>query len=252
MKDAIGNRMKSNYESRYKFYLTRRTPVIIRIDGKAFHTYTKPFPSIFKNPIVQDAMAYTTQRLVENIQGAMVAYQQSDEISILLSDYTSIRAEAYFNYEVDKICSITASMATAHFNDYMNKHGSAYTNGRLAMFDSRVANFPKEEVVNYFIWRQQDWTRNSIQMLGREHFSHKQLEGKSNIDVMDMLVNQKQVHWNHLPTWLKRGICVYHTKYIADSAPKVAASSVIVDKDIPIFKSDRSFIQRFTDYTTDK
>lgn len=253
-KDSLGDRMKKNYECRSKTYLTRRTPAIIRIDGKAFHTYTKPFPSIFKDPIVQIGMRETARYLVENLQGAMVAYQQSDEISILLNDYTSLSSDAYFNYEVDKICSITASMATAKFNTIMREQFNAKAyNMSLALFDSRVSNYPKEEVTNYFIWRQQDWTRNSIQMLGREYFSHSQLHGKSNIDVMDMLVNEKGVHWNHLETELKRGICAYHTGKFHNGSGNIAGSgSVEVDLDIPIFTKNRSFIEQFVNYTTDE
>ena len=156
-KDPIGDRMKKNYENRARTYLTRRTPVIIRLDGKAFHTLTrdceKPFDDRFGW-----AMQKTGSMLVHLIQGCLCAYVQSDEISLLLTDYRRFNTEAWFDYNLQKIVSVSAAMATAYFNEY-------YDSDRIAFFDSRAFNLPREEVNNYFVWRQKDWIRNSTRQV---------------------------------------------------------------------------------------
>ena len=198
MKD-IGTRMKENYENRYRFYLTRRTPVIIRLDGKAFHTLTKdcekPFDLDFNT-----SMVYTAAQLVADIQGAKIAYVQSDEISILLTDYDNLDTEAWFDYNLQKIVSVSAAMATSKFTECYLFPGDT----REALFDARAFNIPRDEVSNYFIWRQQDWIKNSVQMLARAHFSHKALLGK-NQQAMITMLEKIGVRWNELPELLKNG-----------------------------------------------
>ena len=197
MFDTLGTRMKENYESISKTRLIRRTPVIIRIDGKAFHTYTrgmaKPFDSIL---II--AMQNTMKFLCENVQGCVLGYHQSDEISLLLIDYKRFNSCAWFDNEVQKICSISASLATGFFNQEIKRLISNLTeeefkalsqpvseayqdilDHKLAFFDARCFNVPREEVTNYFYWRQQDAIRNSVQMVGQFYFSHKELHKKS-------------------------------------------------------------------------
>jgi len=198
MKD-IGTRMKENYENRYRFYLTRRTPVIIRLDGKAFHTLTKDCEKPFDLPF-NNSMTYTALQLVSDIQGAKIAYVQSDEISILLTDYDNLDTEAWFDYNLQKIVSVSPAMATSNFTKRYIYPGDP----REALFDARAFNIPRDEVANYFIWRQQDWIKNSVQMLARAHFSHKALHGKNQSTMITML-EEKGVRWNELPEHLKNG-----------------------------------------------
>lgn len=230
-KDSFGDRMK-RYESVPRLQLTRRTPVIIRLDGKAFHTFTRglerPFDEAL-NSAMTDTMAY----LVSNIQGAVFAYKQSDEISILLKDWDTLTTDAWFDYNVQKMVSVAASMATMHFNKIF-KHPKKDT---LAMFDARAFNIPKEEVVNCFLWRQQDATRNSINSVGQANFSHKQLHGKNTTQVQDMLMLEKGINWNDIPTRYKRGTCVY----------AVQGGGFQIDLDPPIFSQDRDYITRHLD-----
>jgi tRNA(His) 5'-end guanylyltransferase len=192
-------RMKSNYEDRYRFHLTRRTPIIIRLDGKAFHTYTKNLNKPFDIGLIED-MQNTTKFLCENIQGTKIGYTQSDEISILITDYDTIDTAAWFDYNVQKICSISSSLATAYFNQ-LRREREIY---KLAYFDSRVFNIPREEVSNYFLARQKDAVRNSISMLAQSLYSHKQLEYK-NINDMQEMCFQKGYNWNDLEYYKKRG-----------------------------------------------
>lgn len=237
--DTLGDRMKG-YEIVSKSLLTRRTPVIIRIDGKAFHTFTRCLsgvdPSMEQTPFSQmmhDTMMYTAKMLVENIQNCVIAYTQSDEISLLLRDYDELETQPWFGYSVQKMVSVSASIATAAFNNFfINEVRTPTKFSDIALFDSRVYNLPKEEVTNYFIWRQQDASRNSIQMFGRFYFSQKQMHGKNNSQVQDMLMLKQGVNWNDLSTWMKRGSCVVRTP----------DRGVIDDNNIPIFTQDREYI----------
>ncbi len=184
MPDSLGDRMKQYYEDRGRVYLTRRTPAILRIDGRAFHTFTRTFEKPFDTKF-SAAMDYTTSALMKQIQGAKMAYVQSDEISVLLTDYDELNSGAWFDYNVQKMTSIAASTATAEFNSIMAAMlGNATCK---ATFDCRVFNIPQNEIANYFLWRAKDWHRNSVQMYGRAHFSHRELHGKSQQDIHDML-----------------------------------------------------------------
>jgi tRNA(His) guanylyltransferase len=205
MKDQLGDRMKTYYEDRSKQYLSRRTYALIRIDGKAFHTYTKGCERPFDQQLMDD-MDATAKYLCENIQGAKFAYVQSDEISILLTDFAKITTDAWYDYNVQKMTSISASLATAKFNELRP--------GKLAMFDSRVFNLPDPiEVHNYFIWRQQDATRNSISCVAQSMYSHKELNGKNSNQKQEMIF-QKGLNWNDLPVTQKRGRVILKEKYM--------------------------------------
>jgi tRNA(His) 5'-end guanylyltransferase len=194
--------MKHNYEDRYRIYLTRRTPIIIRLDGKAFTKLTKgcnrPFDKHF-----QDCMVRTTIRLCHEIQGVKLGYTQSDEISLLLTDFDTLTTEAWFDNNLQKMVSISAAMASTWFTLFYGRCGRS-----PALFDSRVFNIPKEEVCNYFIWRQKDWIRNSVSMLTRAHFSHKECMYKKQSDMHEMLYSVS-INWADLePRW-KNGVTVH-------------------------------------------
>lgn len=271
--DDLGVRMKTFYEQIPKTKLMRRCPVAIRIDGKAFHTFTRGFQKPFDEVLIK-SMQETMKYLCENIQGCVFGYTQSDEITLILVDYKKLTSSAWFDYEVQKICSIAASMATMAFNESFSKmysklyrdkieHGEnvdelvktyAFKAGK-AMFDARCFNIPKEEVTNLVYWRQLDASRNSIQMVGQANFSHKELQNKSCNDIQDMLMIQKGINWNDLPTYQKRGSCCVRNKIVIESDGVVATAQLrdasksenewIIDTDIPIFKSEgREYIDR--------
>lgn len=254
--DALGDRIKGNYENRSKTYLTRRTPVIIRLDGKAFHSFTKnlhkPYDEVF-----HDAMNDTLEYLCKNIQGCKFGYTQSDEITLVLTDYDTLTTDAWFNYNVQKMCSISASMATLEFNRAFRGYAKPIirsinecwtcTNEEHkyctalekcidvgAMFDSRCFNVPVEEVTNTLIWRQNDATRNAIQMLGQCHFSHKQLDHKSQNMIQEMLWQEKGINFNDCNTEFKRGICCYRDE----------EGMWVIDDECPIFSKDREYIEK--------
>lgn len=267
-KDSLGDRMKENYENRSKTYLVRRMPVIIRLDGKAFHTFTKGFKRPY-DEIFHNAMNETLKYLCENIQGCKIGYTQSDEITLLLIDYDTLTTDAWFDYAVQKMCSVAASMVTMAFNKFLayeyeelNRLVSEWEHTKEdeeymytvydkmvkgAMFDARCFNIPEDEIVNCFIWRQQDATRNAIQMLGQCNFSHKELQNKSCNDIQDMLITQKGINFNDMPTEFKRGVCCVK-KEIQDPDIDIKdgvypISKWIIDKEIPIFTQDRNYIE---------
>lgn len=278
VKDDLGKRMKTFYEQVPKTKLMRRCPVAIRIDGKSFHTFTKNFQKPFDEVLIK-TMQETMKYLCENIQGCVLGYTQSDEITLILVDYKKLTSSAWFDYEVQKICSIAASMATMAFNKYFLKNYldyianyndtyhpnfederdrekwrkmvSAYTNAseKGAMFDARCFNIPKEEVTNLLYWRQLDASRNSIQMVGRANFSHKELQNKTCSDIQDMLMTQKGINWNELPTHQKRGSCCIKTlESVSDSEEnknETRRPHWIIDTEIPAFINDgRKYIDK--------
>ena len=201
--DDLGNRMKRQYEDRTRYFLPRRTYTIIRIDGKAFHTLTRGMERPFDKSLM-DMMDETAQYLCENIQGAQFAFIQSDEISLLLTDFEKITTDAWFDGNIQKIVSVSASLATAKFNHLFSEFVKI-PDQPLAMFDARVFTIPDHiEVENYFIWRQKDAVRNSISMHAQSLYSHKELEGKSQSDMQE-LIHLKGQNWNDMPDGFKRG-----------------------------------------------
>lgn len=262
--DEIGNRMKENYEKIFQNELVKRVPVAIRIDGRAFHTFTRGFKKPF-DPILIKSMQDTMKYLCENIQGCILGYTQSDEITLILQDYKTHTTQPWFNYEIQKICSISASMATMAFNKFFNTNVNEWgkntfpnwieggTNENLldykdelalstayykaickgAQFDSRCFNIPKEEVANLLFWRQLDAARNSVQMVGRAYYSHSQLNGKNNSQIQDMLI-EKGINWNDFPTTQKRGSCCIRDE----------EGHWFIDNEIPMFKSEgRNYVE---------
>lgn len=282
--DDLGCRMKTFYEQIPKTKLMRRCPVAIRCDGRSFHTFARKFQKPFDEVLIK-TMQETMKYLCENIQGCVLAYTQSDEITLILVDYKKLTSSAFFDYEVQKICSITASMATMAFNKFFEKNIQEFSESnecrgldikyldiyrealnKGAMFDARCFNIPKEEVTNLCYWRQLDATRNSIQMVGQANFSHKELQNKSCNDIQDMLMTQKGINWNNLPTYQKRGSCCVKENHFIENEkgtqicfPEgcsdpfedeetltgVYRSSWVIDTEIPIFKGEgRDYIDR--------
>lgn len=248
---SLSDRMK-DYESVSDIKLTKRTPVIVRIDGKAFHTFTRGLDKPF-DEILSQVMQYVCENLILSVQGCKLAYTQSDEISLLLTDWDKLTTDSYFDYRLQKVCSVIASAATMYFNKFVTQKvlaWSGYANSDepenldlfnkwqkkmgIAMFDARAFNIPKEDVCNYFLWRQQDASRNSIQSLGQSKFSQKQLIKKSTSDIQDMLMETYNINWNDLDTKWKRGFCVYRKD-----------NKVLCDTEIPLFNKDRDFIDNF-------
>lgn len=206
--DSLGDRMKGQYEGRAKQFLPRRTYTIVRLDGKAFHTYTRecerPWDEGLHASMVRGAAA-----LCREMSGAVLAYTQSDEVSVLLTDFASNDTQAWFDGNVQKIVSVSAAKMTAVFN--AERPAGLYG---LGLFDSRCFTIPDPtEVCNYFVWRQQDATRNSISMAAQSLYSSRELHGKSGDEQQEMLW-QKGVNWDDYPSAFKRGSVVYASRVL--------------------------------------
>lgn len=239
-KSTLGARMKE-YENVSKSYLMRRSPVIIRLDMCHGHSFTrdlcKPYDIFFST-----CMQHTMKTLCKSIQNCTFGYTQSDEISLVLCDYKHLDTAAWFDNQIEKIVSVSASIATLAFNqEFLNfptgpntaKYMKAAEQG--AIFDSRAFNLAREEVCNYFIWRQQDATRNSIQSLAQRWFLHNELQGLSCKQLQDKLFTQRGIDWNSLPPFQKRGVAC-----VKDFETRIWR----MDMDIPIFSEDREYIEK--------
>ena len=222
----LAKRMK-NYEEIGKSFLTKRVPVIIRIDGKSFHRVTKKHYEKGYSQAFTSHMMSVAFNVMTEMQGCKFCYRQSDEISFLLTDYRTIQTDGWFDYSLNKLVSISAACASAAMSTILNC---------VTMFDSRAFSIPKDDVCNYFIWRQQDATRNSIQMVGQQNFTKTELHKKSCNNIQEMLFSERDINFNDFPAEQKRGSC------IADG---------ILDHSIPIFTKEREYIERFVNIRED-
>ena len=254
----IGARMKQ-YENCYRFYLTPNSCVIIRLDGRAFHTFTKGFARPY-DKLFARVMWETTRRLCENVSGCKFAYTQSDEITLVLNDYGR-DTQPWFGNNLQKIVSISASMATLFFNEefrslagfealhtFGTENETAHTKAltsRMAVFDARAFVIPREEVFNCCYWRQLDCTRNSIQLLGQANFSHKELQGLSCDAIQEKLFQEKGINWANEPNWFKNGVsCYKRTVMVETSEGKAERHKWFIDLNTPVFTTDRNYIEQ--------
>jgi len=177
--DSLWDRMKKT-ENVNRNYLMSNSDVIIRIDGKAFTNFTKWLEKPYDDLLIK-TMQTVVLRLIKDIPWFKLAYLQSDEISIRINDTDTIQTQGWFDYNINKINSICASLMTGYFNEIWSG------NNKTAFFDCRCFNIPREDIANYFLRRQKDWYRNSVQMYARSKFKQKELQGKKMSDIFDML-----------------------------------------------------------------
>ena len=254
---TLGERMKE-YEMVSRTKLMRRIPVLIRLDGCHFHTLTRGLDKPYDINLI-NIMQKTMLSLCEQIQGCVFSYTQSDEITLVLVDYQKLESMAWFDNQVQKMCSVAASIATQAFEKALDEEIEnlyvevdwARENGweeeviknikkarkleekkYKANFDARVFNLPISEVINNLIWRQQDCIRNSINLLAQSLYSHKELQGISCKDLQNKMLIEKNINWDNERTDFKRG-----TTAIRDKNGKW-----FIDKEIPIFKENRDYI----------
>lgn len=277
MKDSLGDRMKNNYESVTKTRLVRRMPVAIRVDGKAFHTFTRGFNKPY-DTVFSDAMCKTMKSLCGEIQGCVFGYTQSDEITLVLVDYKELDTVAWFDGEVQKMCSVSAALASVwfarHFAESVDRFVFAVDDcaaellrdyygvdpdneselerlvdtyrkaiESVAVFDSRVFNVPKEEVANMLIWRQKDATRNSIEMLGQHHIGHKRMNKVNCSGVQDMLMEEFGINWNDVEARFKRGACCIRKDPDPEKGERHPHWGI--DFEPPVFTKDRDYIEKW-------
>lgn len=217
---SLGERMKENYEFPSRHTLVRRVPVIVRVDGRAFHTLTRGCKKPFDENLMY-AMASSAIDVAAEMQGCKAAYVQSDEASFLLTDYDSLQTQPWFGYVKSKVETIAASCMTYHFSRYLQLG--------MALFDARAFNIPREEVANYFLWRMQDWHRNSLSMYCRAFFSHAELEGKTQSKMHEMLHRIGKTWATDLNNAKKNGIWIFADGARVDIWPNYKEISAVLD-----------------------
>jgi tRNA(His) 5'-end guanylyltransferase len=250
--DSLGDRMKG-YEDVSRVRLTTKLPVIIRLDGKAFHTYTRGLKRPYDQNLME-VMNLTTKYLCNQIQNVKLAYTQSDEISLLLVDYGDIKTSSWFDGNLQKMVSVAAGLASSFLTA---RSPDIFHEIRLATFDARAFILPQHEVCNYFIWRQQDWNRNSLSMLAQSLYSHKELQNKGRGDQHEMCF-QKGYNWADLSSHLKDGRVVikrqvekeFANEFLPGQPPgtreigTVLRSEWYIPEETPVFTADREFVER--------
>lgn len=260
--DELGKRMKA-YENESDKKLVKKLPVIIRVDGRAFHTFARKLEKPFDDILI-DSMQETMRYLCKHVAGCVLGYCQSDEISLLIQDYKNEETQAWFEYRVNKLCSTVASMATFAFNRAFENSVTEFYNDCIdneendnrmkvlleccdkgATFDARAFTLPFNEVTNYFYWREADAMRNSVEMVGFANFSAKQLH-KVNTDGIKKMLLEKGIDYDKIPVYKQRGTCCIKTKmpsFSQDNKP-IMRTVWVIDIDIPIFKGEgREYIE---------
>ncbi len=250
MRDDLGDRIKSFYENITKHFLPRRQYTIVRLDGKAFHSYTRGCERPFDNGLIED-MDNTAIELCRSIQGVKLAFVQSDEISLVITDFDKVNTSLFFGGSVQKIASVSASMAATKFNELRRQRIWNDTGDiQKSLFDAKIANFDSRcftipyvgEVYNYLIWRQQDTTRNSIQSVAQSLYSHKELHNKKTNDLQEMIF-QKGINWNDYDPKLKRGRLIVKEQYEKNGAIRNKWISVGPD----VFTKDKTKLESILD-----
>ena len=245
-KNALTSRMKNNYELRCRHSFPRRSYVIVRADGRSFHTGTRGLVKPY-DPYLMEAMDAAALELCENVSGCKLGYVQSDEISLLLTDFDTITTEAWFDNCQNKIESITAGIATMAFNLHITSTRDARMDSCLndpdsvpalyrrcpdATFDARAFTIPDYvEVENYFIDRQQDAVRNSVTMLASHYASHKQLMHKSRAERHEVIFTAGD-NWSKHPVRFRRGAAIWKSP-----------EGWLVDQNTPEFTKHRDFLR---------
>lgn len=221
--DPYGDRMKQ-YELATRTTLPPRTFTIVRVDGKAFHTYLRSAAKPF-DPEVMQAMQEAAIRLCREMGGARFAYTQSDEISVLLTDLDP-KSQAWFGGQVQKIASVAASIATGTFNDHYSP--KVLVPGNFAMFDARVYTIPdRTEVMNYFKWRQWDALKNAVSMAAQAHFSHKSLRGLSGEQMQEKLFQERGINFkNEYSDGARRGWVISKRAYTVPATNDAPTAAV--------------------------
>ncbi len=258
----LGTRMKG-YENVTRNYLTTGSPKVIRLDMRAGHTFCRNFKRPFDD-VFSECMIYAAKALCAQIPGVMLAYTQSDEISLIINDISKRgKSNCFFDGNISKIVSLSASICTLEFNRCfidkvmtMNLADLQIYKDMMwtAQFDSRVFCLPNiQEVHNYLIWRQQDATRNSIQMAGHAHFSQKRMQDKNTDEIQEMLFTEKGINWNDYPVKYKRGCAIVREKFMKEAdipgyGHVVTERSRWKEIEIPILTKDLNFVPELFNY----
>jgi len=199
MKDDLGNRIKIYENIEINRRLLPLLPIVCRLDGKAFHNFTKDLKRPY-DPVLSEVMILTTAYLVQETN-ANIGYTQSDEISLTWHN-DRFDKQLFFDGKIQKMVSVLSSLTTGYFNKILTKY---IKKEELGFFDCRVFNVPNvEEGANVLLWRERDATKNSISMAAGTYYDHMDLMNKNSSQKQEMLFH-KGINWHNYPTFFKRG-----------------------------------------------
>lgn len=243
-KDSLGERMKM-YENSYRTHLPENLPIIIRLDGAHFHTFTKDLVKPFDEKLME-SFAETCKYLAEKINGVKYVYHQSDEISLLIRNDDNVNTQAWFKNNLQKLVSISASLATAKFNEEIRKH---YPEKELATFDSRVFILPEREVHNYFVWRQNDCMRNAVSMVAQSLFSQRELANVKKEGMIEKMLNEKDVNFYEEFSIIKQRGSSFEKEqkeiFMDSLQEPVLRSQWVQNKEMPILSETKDILKKY-------
>ena len=211
------------YESTVSMSLKTKTPVFIRLEGKSFGAFTQHFQKPY-DPIMTRTMQQTAKQLCAEANGCVFAYTASNEITLILTDYHKWNSVPWLDYDVMRMCSAAASIATIAFSkafaDSMewflqtyngNDKDNLYTayceaSNYGARFEAVCFNVPEDRVCEMVFHQQYQWRRNSILSLANQNFSHREVVGKT-LDELHEMLAEKGIFWHDLPTEYRHGSC---------------------------------------------
>lgn len=247
-KDSLGNRMKQ-YEAVTEHYLVPKLPFIIRVDGKAFHTFTKKFEKPF-DAVIEQTMRATMESLCKDIPGCVLGYTQSDEITLVCIYTDRIVSKAWFDGRIEKIVAISAAKATKYFNKHFRENIPMNVEKYVkkldeAEFDARVFNLPEWDCINNVIWRQQDAIRNSIEMVGHCFYSARELNHVNTTQIKEKLRVEHDIVWEHYSEYNKQGVFCYKTQVEKETHGKVVVRNVWV-QDFVVLQDNREWFAKIT------
>lgn len=215
--------------------LPRKGWFVIRLDGKAFHTFTDGLNKPFDKGL-SDAMEITLKALCAEIQNVKFGYTQSDEISLIMSDLDNENTSLWFDGNVPKIVSVAASIATAHFNKNFKN-----PSGKMAYFDARVFALQEDEVTQYLNWRQKDAFKNAVTLISLKHYSHKQIHSVNTKEKIAMINKKNDSLESYYKGNLKGVTVVKSSKRVPSYNPKTKETGY---SDRTVWISDVSFDYR--------
>ena len=230
-RDNFGDRMKT-YERLAESQLILNLPIVVRLDGKSFSKYTSRLERPYDLKLIE-LMQNTCKHLMKISHNIKVAYQQSDEITLIISnDYDN---PVEYSGRVQKLCSILAAECSVYFATHAYILENALHDHPV--FDCRIFNVPDwVEASNAVLWREQDATKNSIQLAGQSNFSHKEMQGLKNNQVQEKLLLEKNINWNDYPASFKRGSYIKREKYFDPNLNTERSHFVVKDFGQPLSK----------------
>lgn len=230
-RDSFGDRMKT-YERVSESQLIPNLPIVVRLDGKSFSKYTSRLERPYDLKLIE-LMQNTCKHLMKISHNIKVAYQQSDEITLIISnDYDN---PVEYSGRVQKLCSILAAECSVYFATHAYILENALHDHPV--FDCRIFNVPDwVEASNAVLWREQDATKNSIQLAGQSNFSHKEMQGLKNNQVQEKLLLEKNINWNDYPASFKRGSYIKREKYFDPDLNTERSHFVVKDFGQPLSK----------------